>query len=155
MYVGAPPTFNKAEGTLDYKVTSPHFLPDGTEFNGMYNLIIKSDVARCIYGFTSAPVSATISIVSADGTSQVATTLFGERDGWMYLSANNFTFSAPTLKVKLTQEAAKPVVTPSPTATASPAAAGKKSTITCVKGKTSKKISGVQPKCPAGFKKDN
>ena len=153
MYVGAPPTFNKAEGTLDYKVSSPHYLPDGSEFKGMYNLIIKSDVARCIYGFTEAPVSATISIVSSDGTSKVATTLFGERNGWMYLKASNFTFSAPTLKVKLTQEAAKPVATPTPSATASPAAAVKKTTITCTRGKTTKKVTAVKPICPAGYKK--
>jgi hypothetical protein len=48
-------------------------LPDGKEFKGMYNLVIKSDVARCIYGFSAAPVKATISIVSSDGTAQVAT----------------------------------------------------------------------------------
>jgi hypothetical protein len=153
MYIGAPPTFNKAEGTLDYKVTSPHFLPDGTEFKGMYNLIIKSDVARCIYGFTSAPVSATISIVSADGTNQVATTLFGERNGWMYLKANNFTFSAPTLKVKLTQEVVKPAVTPSPIQLAVPITAPKTLTITCIKGKITKKVSGTKPICPTGYKK--
>ena len=29
----------------------------------------------------------------------------------------------------------------------------KKKTITCVKGKTNKKITAVNPKCPAGFKK--
>ncbi len=154
MYVGAPPTFNKAEGSLDYKVSSPHYLPDGSEFKGMYNLVIKSDVARCIYGFTNAPVSATISIVSADGTNQVATTLFGERDGWMYLKANNFTFSTPTLKVKLTQEIEKPTAAPTPiaTPTAKPAVA-KKTTITCLKGKTSKKVTAVKPVCPTGFKK--
>lgn len=152
MYIGAPPTFNQSEGTLDYKVTSPHYLPDGTEFKGMYNLLIRSDVARCIYGFTDAPVSATISIVSADGTNQIATTLFGERNGWMYLSANNFTFSAPTLKVKLTQEVETPVATPTPSAIAKPAAA-KKTTITCVKGKVTKKVSAVSPKCPTGYKK--
>ena len=28
-----------------------------------------------------------------------------------------------------------------------------KTTITCVKGKTTKKVSGVNPKCPRGFKK--
>ena len=31
--------------------------------------------------------------------------------------------------------------------------AKKKSTITCVKGKTSKKITAVSPKCPTGYKK--
>ena len=153
MYVGAPPTFNKAEGTLDYKVSSPHFLPDGTEFKGMYNLIIKSEVARCIYGFTAAPVSATISIVSADGTNQVATTLFGERNGWMYLKASNFTFSAPTLKVKLTQEVGKAEPNPVPSASTSPIVGVKKTAITCVKGKTSKKVTAVNPKCPTGYKK--
>ena len=153
MYVGAPPTFNQSEGTLEYKVSSPHYLPDGTEFKGMYNLVIKSDVARCIYGFTNAPVSATISIVSSDGTNQVATTLFGERNGWMYLKANNFTFSAPTLKVKLTQEVQKAEPTPTQSASAAPIAAVKKTTITCVKGKTSKKVTAVKPVCPTGYKK--
>jgi len=153
MYIGAPPTFNQAEQTLDYQVTSPHFLPDGSVFKGMYNLVIKSEVARCIYGFSDAPVSATISIVSSDGTNQVATTLFGERNGWMYLSANNFTFSAPTLKVKLTQEVAKAEPSPVPSASASPIAVAKKTTITCVRGKTSKKVTAVKPVCPTGYKK--
>jgi hypothetical protein len=41
-----------------------------------------------------------------------------------------------------------------PAASAAPVAvAKKKSTITCVKGKTTKKVSAVTPKCPAGFKK--
>jgi hypothetical protein len=33
------------------------------------------------------------------------------------------------------------------------AAAQKKTTITCVKGKLTKKVTGIKPKCPAGFKK--
>lgn len=33
------------------------------------------------------------------------------------------------------------------------AAASKKTTITCIKGKTVKKVSAVKPKCPAGYKK--
>lgn len=32
-------------------------------------------------------------------------------------------------------------------------AAGKKSTITCAKGKSVKKVTAVKPKCPSGFKK--
>ena len=42
--------------------------------------------------------------------------------------------------------------TPTPTPTAK-VAAPKKITITCVKGKTSKKVTDVSPKCPAGYKK--
>ena len=143
MYIGNPPTFDKESQSLDYKVMSPHSLPNGTEFKGSYDLVIKSEVARCIYGFSSAPVSAKISILSADGTTQVATTTFNERNGWMYLVARGFTFSSPTVRVKLTQEVAK-----APTANAP-----KKSTITCVKGKSSKKVTAVKPACPSGWKK--
>lgn len=36
---------------------------------------------------------------------------------------------------------------------AAPKAAAKATTITCVKGKTTKKVTAVNPKCPAGYKK--
>jgi hypothetical protein len=49
------------------------------------------------------------------------------------------------VKVKLTQEKAVPVATVTVPA--------KKITITCVKGKTSKKVTAVNAKCPAGYKK--
>jgi hypothetical protein len=76
---------------------------------------------------------------------KVATTVLNERNGWLHLGAYGFGFSAPTLKVKLSQ------ATPTPAATAKPAK--KKITIACVKGKTTKKVTAVSPKCPSGFKK--
>jgi hypothetical protein len=150
MFVAMPPDFNRKDQSLDYKVSSPHFLPDGSVFKGTYNLVMRSDYARCLYGLTKAPVAATVSILSADGTEQIATSVLGERDGWLYLSANNFTFSSPTLKVKLTQakEESKPEAAPTNSATSV-----SKKLITCTKGKLSKKVSGVNPKCPAGYKK--
>jgi hypothetical protein len=153
MYIGNPPTFDKEAQTLDYKVMAPHYLPDGSEFKGSYDLQIKSDVARCIYGFSNAPISASVSIISSDGTSQVATTVVNERDGWLTLSAKGFTFSAPTVRVKLSQkvEAAPVKVDPAPVAAPKPKA--KKITISCVKGKAVKKVTAVKPTCPAGFKK--
>jgi hypothetical protein len=154
VYLGTPPSFDKESQSLDYKVASPHFTSKGEVFKGTYDLQLKSDVARCLYGFSSAPISAKISIVSESGQSNVATTVVNEKDGWMKMAAYGFTFSAPTVKVKLSQEAAKPVVTatPTPSPTAIAAAPVKKS-ITCVKGKTTKKITAVNPKCPTGYKK--
>ena len=143
-FLSGPPVFNNEEQTLDYKVASPHFLPNGDVFKGIYNLVIRSDVARCLYGFSKAPVSAKISIVSADGTAQAATTVLGEKDGWMYLSAAGFTFSSPTLRVKFTQEAPAPTASPTPKTSIS---------ITCQKGKVKKKVVGNAPKCPLGYKK--
>jgi hypothetical protein len=70
------------------------------------------------------------------------------------MSAKGFTYSAPTIKVKLSQDvpAPAPSATPTPSPIAKPAAA-KKNSITCVKGKTSKKVTAVNPKCPTGYKK--
>ncbi|NDE48124.1 MAG: hypothetical protein EB019_04045, partial [Actinobacteria bacterium] len=45
-----------------------------------------------------------------------------------------------------------PTPTPTPTVIA-PAPVAKKITITCIKGKSTKKVSGVNPKCPKGYKK--
>ncbi len=148
-YSAGPPEFNKNEGFLNYKVASPHFTSSGEVFKGSYDLAMRSDVARCIYGFSKAPVSATVSIVSSDGAPQFASTIFKETDGWVYLSAKNFEYSAPTLKVKLQQEA--------PVAVAQPATkvqtTKKIITISCSKGKITKKISGNSPKCPIGYVK--
>ena len=153
MYIANPPTFNQADQTLDYKVMSPHYLPDGSEFKGSYDLLIKGDVARCIYKFSSAPISASVSIVSSDGISQVATIVVNEKDGWLTLSAKGFTFSAPTLRVKLSQKAEPAPAKVDPAPVAAPKPAAKKTTISCVKGKTVKKVTAVKPTCPAGFKK--
>ena len=153
-YSAGPPEFK--DGTLNYQVSSPHFNPDGTTpFKGNYNLVMRSDVARCIYGFSSAPINASISVVSSEGSADVATTVAAEKDGWIALSANNFQFSAPTIQVKFTQEA--PVVPAvAPTATqvvVAPKPTSKQVTITCVKGKTSKRVSAAKPTCPKGYVK--
>ncbi len=62
----------------------------------------------------------------------------------------------PSANVELVESAFRYVaaVTASPTPTqAAVTPAAKKSTIICIKGKLTKKISNVSPKCPAGYKK--
>jgi hypothetical protein len=133
-YSAGPPTYDKETESLDYKVASPHYAADGKVALGTYDLAIRSDVARCIYGFSNAPIKASISIVGENGEQKIATTVINEKDGWMYMSAKGFTFSNPTIKVKFTQ-----------------VKASKTLTINCVKGKTTKKVTATAPKCPKGF----
>jgi hypothetical protein len=141
MYLDGPPTYDASRGSLDYKVASTHYEADGkTEFKGTYELLMSSSVARCIYKFTSAPVKATVSVTSENGEPNVATIVVNEKNNWLTLAAYNFTFSSPTVSVKLTQDAPAVVTPPKPVI--------KK--ITCVKGKVTKKI--VATKCPAGYK---
>jgi hypothetical protein len=148
-YSGSAPNWDGE--TLEYKVAGLHLLPDGkTPASGSYDLAIRSEAARCLYGFTNAPISATVSVTSADGQPKVATTVLNEKNGWLYLAAYGFSFSAPTIKIKLTQEKA---VEATPTASSTPAATKPAvKTIKCVKGKTVKTVKGVKPKCPAGYK---
>jgi hypothetical protein len=144
MYLDGPPVFK--DDTLDYKVASTHFEADGTTvFKGTYELIMSSSVARCIYKFTAAPISATVSITSENGEANAATTVVNEKNGWLKLGAYGFTFSSPTVRVKLAQEKVIPK--------ASVTVPAKKISITCVKGKTSKKVTAVNPVCPKGYKK--
>ena len=154
-YSDGPPAFNVATGELTYKVASPHYQADGQVAIGSYDLAIRSSAIRCLYKFTSAPIKASISIQSDDGQSQVATTVVNEKDGWLYLSAKGFTFSSPTIAVKLTQDAPV-VVAPEVKPTVAPVASkptAKQITITCTKGKLSKKVTAIKPTCPRGFSK--
>jgi hypothetical protein len=136
IYRGEAPSF--IDGFLDYKVWSQHLQSDGSVFKGKYDLVIRSEVARCLYGFTAAPISASISVISADGKQQVATTTVNESLGWLHLAANNFTFSNPTVKVRILQ---------------GKTSASTISTIHCVKGKLKKTVKSTSPKCPTGYKK--
>ena len=183
-YIAGPPKL--VDGDLAYRVASPHYDARGEIQIGTYDLAIRSDIARCVYGFTKAPIQATLSVIYADGVAKNATTLVSEKNNWLRLSAKGFTYSSPTIKVKLSQEEPSPTPTPAPIATPTPSknqtnmpvaqptvtpsaspmptqtsqpalvakpAVAKKSTITCVKGKTSKKITAVNPKCPIGYRK--
>jgi hypothetical protein len=75
----------------------------------------------------------------------------------------NYQLKRATLSWKKEDVKAAATASPSPVASASaessvaatptPVAKSKKLTITCVKGKTVKKVTGLTPKCPSGFKK--
>ena len=102
-YSGAAPTWSG--GMLNYEVAGLHYLPDGeTLTEGTYDLAIRSEAARCLYGFSKAPISASISVIGSKGEKKVATTTVSEKNGWLKLAAYGFTFSAPKIRVKLTQK---------------------------------------------------
>ena len=156
-YSGSAPTWDGS--TLEYKVAGLHFMPDGkTPTSGTYDLAMRSDTARCLYGFSKAPISASISVTSADGEQKLMTTVLNEKNDWLYLAAYGFTFSAPTIRIKLSQEQPKevtpvtaPAPAPSPSSTPMVVKAAVK-TLKCVKGKAVKTVKGANPKCPAGYK---
>ena len=100
-YQRDPPTFKS--GFLNYEVSGLHMLPTGEPALGSYDLVIRSSVASCLYGFGRAPINATVSVVNNDGTKAYSTTTVSEKAGWLKLSAKGFTFSKKTIKVKITK----------------------------------------------------
>jgi hypothetical protein len=134
VYDGTAPTFRN--GTLNYQLSGMHYLPGGTELNlGTYNLVMRSDVARCLYGFSQAPLSATISVLNEQGTKTTATSVVSEKNGWLKLAAYGFTFSKKTIRAKITK--AKPT------------------RIACVSVSDETKVRNIRainPKCPKGFR---
>ena len=135
-YNGGAPQFKN--GFLNYEVAGLHYQPDGiTKVQGSYDLVIRSEVARCLYGFSRAPLSATISVIG-EGDRSIATTVVSEKNGWLKLAAYGFTFSKKTIRAKITKAKPTSIVC---VATADPA--------------KTKKVKAVNPKCPKGFVQKN
>lgn len=100
LYAVDPPSLKN--GFLNYEVASIHFMPDGKTQNiGKYEMSLRSDVARCIYGLAKAPIAASIQVLNQKGKKTVATTVVSESNGWLKIKASGFTFSKKLISVKL------------------------------------------------------
>jgi hypothetical protein len=141
------PTFQN--GTLSYQVAGMHYMPDGTTpVAGTYDMVMADSVARCLYGFSNAPISGTVSVTQdAAGDQNTAVTSVSDNNGWIHLSAQNFQFSDPVITAKLTQAAAPTTTTTVP---------ARRVSITCVNiknAKVKKTVTAVKPVCPTGFRR--
>jgi hypothetical protein len=101
VYQAGLPTFSK--GQLSYQVAGLHNNFDGSVFNGEYTLQMRADDARCLYGYSEAPIQTKVSVTDSGGTQKIATTSVSERGGWLTIRARNFTFSSPKIVVAIKQ----------------------------------------------------
>jgi hypothetical protein len=145
--------FDRDNQQIVVKVGNVHFDENGKEIEGWMELKIKGNRARDWWGIDPAIAAgyAKVEVSYDDGTKKVATVTasYDTKNDWINLRAYGFSYSSPRLAVsfKGPEQAVKQPVQATKTV------APKKSTITCVKGKTSKKVTGAPPKCPTGFKK--
>jgi hypothetical protein len=158
IYSVSPPQFNTETGQLSYRIASTHFDAQGKINTGSFNLVISQNFAKCLWAINPENLTkASVQIVYEDGTPVIGTSTLGVKNGWVYLNVENFTFSSPTISVKLENvivPETPTLIKPEIQSVKKPNSAKlSKITITCTKGKVSKKVTAVSPKCPSGYKK--
>ena len=147
--------FDQATQQIVVKVGNVHFDENGKEIQGWMELKIKGARARAWWGMDPAIASqyAKVEITYQDGTNKIATVTsnYDAKNDWINLRAYGFTYSTPQLAVSFKKpvEEVKPIEAVKEPVKTVPV----KKTISCLKGKTVKKVTAVAPKCPAGYKK--
>ena len=137
------PQWDLSDRTLSVTIPAPHLKVDGSQNVGNLNFEVPVAVANCMWGIDlRGATQTTVSVFYPElGTTEVMTADAKVLDDIYYLSVSNFHYSSPTFKVKIVQT------------TATTKTVATKKTITCIKGKLTKKVTGLAPKCPAGYKK--
>ncbi len=126
-----PATFSN--GSMDFQVAGMHYDSKKRLTSGHYEMVMDAEAARCFYHYTQAPISASISVVNEEGENKVATKSVRITGNTLRLVADNFTFSAPKVRVKIKGKLAP------------------KSSLVCGKGSLTKKVVDWDPVCPPGF----
>lgn len=151
--------YDQNQGIITVPMFGPHFLFDRKTLNkGWMETAVKGEVIRKAFNLDPAQAGNIVKVEISEGNGKEEIATYTSR----YLTsldvfeirAYNFGFSSPTLRVKL-----KPMSTQQPagsqnSGSSMAAPKGKKmSTIMCVKGKDSRRITAFNPKCPKGWRK--
>jgi hypothetical protein len=138
------PEWDPITQSLSVSIAGPHFKTDGTLNSGFFEARISRKLGECLWGIDlSKKIQAVITVTDNGGTPEVQTVASKMVGEDFILQAANFHYSTPRISLKLKNEQPSPA----------PVAIAVKKTITCVKGKMSKKVTSANPKCPAGYKK--
>ena len=138
------PSWDETNQSFVFKVAAPHLDEKGVLNKGSYTLYIPTEMAKCRWGDATSSARAEVQIVNSDGKTSVTTLAATTEDGNYRFNIAGFGYSSPTIKIRMGKDIKAPVAEVAP----------KKSiAIKCVKGKTVKKVVGVKPVCPSGYKK--
>jgi len=144
MFQTSPPEWDETNNSFVFKVASPHLDEKGVANKGFYTLYIPTEMAKCRWGDATSNAKAEVQIVNSDGKSSVTTVAATTENGNLRFNIAGFGYSSPTIKIRMGKDIKAPVAD---------VVIKKLTTIKCVKGKTVKKIVGVKPVCPSGYKK--
>lgn len=141
------PVWNAENKEFTWTAAAPHFAADGVTPNlGFYKAVIPAADAKLLWGLENpndAVKALSVQVVTEGVISSAAVATIGVSGGKIIIDVSGFGYSRPKLKIAL-KKSWKPAQTML-----------NKSTITCVMGKSVKKITAVKPKCPKGYKMKN
>lgn len=127
MTTGSIPEYKA--GSLNYKVSSLHFEEDKvTPYKGFYEFVMDEKLARCLFKFPAAPISAKITVTGAGGDVEIESVTANNSNGKMRFVASNFGYSSKTIAISFAPKGYK----------------------VCVRGASSIFAKGTT--CPKGFK---
>lgn len=144
------PVWNAADKSFVFTAAAPHFDVDGTTVNrGFYRAYIPFQDAKTLWGLENpndAAKALELSVTTEEATGEqvVSSANIAAKNNVISIEYEGFQYSQPKLSVKMKRGY-------KPTAAAVVKTRAKKKTITCVKGKLTKKVTTAA--CPAGFKK--
>jgi len=154
--------------SLNLNVYGPHLNVLGERNTGAFYTKFQKAWLDCRFpGNTlSTATKIVVQVINDNGTPQVATSSVSIKEGTIELSVYGFHFSSPTIKASRAADAGSSQVRKVfyqddwqndisnllPGAVTQPVAV-KKRTITCTKGKVTRKVTAVNPQCPKGFTK--
>lgn len=101
------PIWSKKDSTLNFVVGSPHLTSKGDVATGSYELQIREDSAKCLWGVRVTPQNVQISVVDQDGVAKVAVATVSVRDGMIRFSATGFTYSTARFRIGLATSSKK------------------------------------------------
>lgn len=100
-------------GSLNYQVASTKLGFDQQPVKGDYTLVMRSDLAKCVYKLGSSEITNSETIVTGeDGGEREAETTWVDDGTWLTFKAWDFGFSAPTISVYLNQTPTPSVLQP-------------------------------------------
>jgi hypothetical protein len=135
------PDWNPTTQSIEVKLQATHFKTDGSPNTGYLEVRIPTKMAKCMWGVSlDGEVSAKVSLTYPDSSIPEILTVTGNiNDGDFLMVSTGFHYSSPTVSIKLDNKSNSAVTQV-------------KKTIICLRGKVSKKVSGITPKCPIGYK---
>ncbi len=151
------PYWDYQKETLVFNIYGPHLTPLGTLNKGFFQVIFHKAWLDCRFPGNTLSTAAElkVSILDESGIPQVAVTNVKMKNEIVEIYASGFHYSAP--RIEVTREGSKSAVTALKTSGYSDnwqeLITPKKTTITCVKGKVTKKVTAIKPICPSGYKK--